>query len=202
MNLKLNLAIALTFATVCASTAFADTINFNNPTGTLGHSQVYNAGPDSVTAYAFGIGGNDLDLFGKNDGGSEHGVGISSTGSQHEITSTTFVQLDLANISGAFSLSIGSTQDVEGFKACVSNTLGMLGTCQDFSSPSPDPYTANFTKGDQFISIIADGTPAAGNVLVDSLTYTPTPVPEPSSLVLLGTGIVAAAGVVRRKFVA
>ncbi|MEO8736202.1 MAG: PEP-CTERM sorting domain-containing protein [Edaphobacter sp.] len=194
--MKLKLAVALTIATVCAGTAFGSTIDFNSPTGKLGHSQTYGA----VTAYAFG--GSGL-LFGKNDGGSEHGVGIFGN-SDNEITSTTFVQLDLANITGPFSLTIGSTQNVEGFNACFSDSLGAIGSnCTTFSSPSPDPYTTtDFTKLGQYISIQADGTPAAGNVLVDSLNYTASPVPEPSSLLLLGTGIVAAAGVVRRKLAA
>ncbi len=199
--MKLNLAIALTLATVCAGTAFGDTIDFRGTDTTLGHSQVYNPGPDSVTAYAFG--GSNL-LYGKNDGGSEHGVGISGN-RDNEITDTTFIQLDLANISGLYSLTIGSTQSVEGFHACFSNTLGAIGgSCQDFATPSTDPFTTtDFTKGDQYISIQADGNPnGQGNVLLDGLTYSPTPVPEPSSLLLLGTGMIAAAGVVRRKLAA
>ncbi len=192
--MKFQLSAALTIAAVCAGPAFGSTINFNSPTGHQGHSQTYGA----VTAYAFANGGGSLDLFGKSDGGSEEGVGIFGT-SNNEITSTTFVQLDLTNITGPFSLTIGSTQNVEGFNVCFSNTLGAVGSsCTTFSSPNPDPYTTtDFTKLGQYVSIQADGTPAGGNVLVNDLNY--GSVPEPSSLVLLGTGIVAAAGVVRRK---
>ncbi len=199
--MKFKLAIALTIATACAGTAFGSTISFTGSNATLAHSHVYNPGPNSVTAYAFG--GSGL-LYGKNGGGSENGVGISGT-RDNEITNSTFIQLDLTNISGLYSLSIGSTQSVEGFHACFSNTLGSIGgSCQDFVTPGTDPFsTPNFTKGDQYISIQADGgTNGLGNVLLDSLSYTASPVPEPSSLFLLGTGIIGAAGIVRRKLAA
>jgi PEP-CTERM motif len=195
---KFRFAIALAFAVACAGTAFCGTINFSSPTGDLGHSHTYTSGSTSVTAYAFG-GSNDL--FGKNSGGSENGVGIART-LDNEITNSTFIQLDLSSITNPFSLSIGSTQNVEGFKVCFSDSLGTLGgSCQDFVTPGTDPFsTPNFIRplGDQFVSITADR--AGSNVLLDGLTTTATP--EPNSLLLFGTGIIAAAGAVRRKLAA
>ncbi len=198
--MKLKLAVALTFAAACAGTAFCDTINFTGTNSTLGHSQVYGSGSTTVTAYGFG--GSGL-LYGKNGGGSENGVGISGQ-RDNEITSTTFIQLDLSAINSPFSLSIGSTQLTEGFHVCFSSVLGTMGTsCQDFAVPGSDPFaTPLFTRpaGDQFVSIQADGgRDGEGNVLLNGLT---TATPEPSSLLLLGTGILGAAGALRRKLAA
>ncbi len=197
-----TLLVTVAFGLLSLS-ASADTINFNNPTGTLGHSQTYTSGSTGVTAYAFGS-ANGLDLlFGKNQSLSESGVGISGN-KDNEITTTSFVQLDITKISGLFSLVIGSTQNQEGFILCFSNTLGTLGTtCTPFGTPGSDPFTTpQFNRGaNQFVSITSAGTPTAqGNILLNQLNFTPaSPVPEPSSLYLLGTGIVAAAGAVRRK---
>ncbi len=199
--MRFTLAAALTLAAACSGTAFCDTINFTGSNAALGHSQMYSSGSSTVTAYAFANGGGSLNLYGKNGGGAENGVGISGT-RDNEITTTTFIQLDVSALTNPFALSIGSTQNIEGFNICFSNTLGVKGsTCTDFPVPGSDPrLTGLFTAplGDRFVSIQADGgVESLNNVLLDSLVTTATP--EPSSLMLLGTGILGAAGVIRRK---
>ncbi len=203
--MKFKLATALVFAVACAGTAFCDTLTFtSNPSGDVGHSHTYTSGALSVTAYAFSTGGQSLHLFGKTGGGSETGVGIADSDHDNEITTSDFIELDLSSITNPFSLAIGSTQNVEGFQICFSNSLGTLGGdgCRTFDAPLGDPAIENFTKftGDRYLTITADDNPEAGNVLLDSLTTTATP--EPNSLFLFGTGIIAAAGVIRRKLTA
>ena len=204
--MKFKLASVLILAAGFAGPAFGDTINFSSPTGDLGTSHTYTLGSTSVTAYGFNgtTIGSATDLYGKNGGGTENGLGIANTGSEHEITSSTFISLDVSQISGPFSLAIGSTQGVEGFTLCFETSKGVTGggSCTSYNSPLGDPDVVSgltLPGGDKFITIRGDGHPEGGNVLLDSITYTTAPTPEPSSLALLGTGILAAAGVVRRK---
>ncbi len=203
MNFKCLLA-TLSLAAAASTPAFSATIDFTGANNSLGHSQTFGSGAGSVTAYAFNTNGSNASLFGKNGGGSENGLGITGT-LDNEITSSTFIQLNVSNLTTPFSLAIGSTQSQEGFSVYVSNTLGSLGTLyQDIHTPTSDPFsTALISTTDTYVSVTADGNPSGvGNVLLDTLTTSPattSPVPEPSSLVLLGTGILSAAGALRRK---
>ncbi|MEO8050160.1 MAG: PEP-CTERM sorting domain-containing protein [Acidobacteriota bacterium] len=181
-----------------AMTVFGTTVSFNTPTGDQGASHTY-GGLILATAFGPNLNGNPVHLYGKNDAGNEKGVGLTNdpTG-DHEISGTSFIQLDLINILGYLPMSItmNSTTDGEAWKISQSSVSGTLGT-------NCATYTCWTGTGEGSVSIsptlrYLDIKSTNGNVLLSSISYT-QPTPEPVSSALVGGGLMTMYLIRRRR---
>jgi hypothetical protein len=152
-------------------------------------------GVASLTAYGFQLAGfsSPLNLYEKNDGLGETGLGLVSGDPDHEIGTQNFIQLyvkDVVDAStpfitkcGAPTITFGSVQQKEGWVLYVSNTLGAPLTSQtpvvngSFVNPntSPTVFTIPFpaevlTGGFKYLSITAQGTDATPDICIIDIT--------------------------------
>ena len=191
--------IVLVVACVMAPAAFASTITWDfatTPNASLGSTtHTYTEGGINIIATG------SSDLYYKVGGGDETGLGLVGE-SDHEIEAGQSIVL---NLGGLFS------KDVTGLTLTLGSIQkGEVGyVCDAFADCMKFDYTKDFKPVSimkLYSDMIAHGavngqltvTACKGDVLIDQLQATAT-VPEPSSLLLMGSGVLAMAGVVRRK---
>jgi hypothetical protein len=169
----------------------------------------YSNGGLSVTTTGFLNAGGRENLYVKKAGAGETGLGTIIDPADHEITADDFVNLDFSNLwaNGISSaqLTIESLQTSESFKLCQGSAVGAMGgSCITGGAGSLiDTITISWGATNNIFGIQGYGV-AGADVLVDGITFnTPTPpppsVPEPASLLLFGSGIVALAVKKRRR---
>ena len=198
--MKLWLMSVLVFACILAPAASANstyTWNFSTtPNKSLGvNTYTYSSGGINITATG------STDLFYKVGGGDETGLGLACCNSDHEIESGQSIIFNLSSLFSqkvtAITLMLGSIQPGETGQICDAFSV-----CMTFTS-------ANDAKSVSILALYADMkahnsglltvTSPSGDVLVNQLQVTTSSVPEPSSYLMMGSGLLAMAGVVRRK---
>ena len=183
------------FLVISAAKASTIPFAFSAPNGSLGFSHTYVDLGYSITARgytgvnSFNTVGTAINLYGKNGGGDETGLGIAAT-ADHEIAGNDFIQLDFTDVKSKMlnptgQLMIGSVQSGENYRIYGSNTLGMAGAMLLPSGTTDGKFFAipNFSSYSYF-SISAP----KGDVLLDSVSVTGSigaPVPEPGTFSLL-----------------
>ena len=164
----------------------------------LGPTSTFTSGGFSLTASGFLTAGGTTNLFAKDLGGTETGLGTTSdpTG-QHEIVTTNFVQLTLPTTppSNFSMVLLTSVQPGESAQVFFTTTPGTLAGATLIGTVSNANGSISIPAGDQtgFIDITA----GAANVLLAGAQIT-TSVPDGGSTVaLLGVALTAVEGVRR-----
>src|SRR5262245_53313882 len=131
LTLVFACAVGVSFGLLGIPTAGAITWNFNLPPGEDGPSQSYNSTPPSgflLTAAGFSsaaqlvTGVPNVNLFGKNLGGNENGVGLVND-PDNEISGTSLIRIAMAaGLTDPVTFQMNSTTDGEAWQVSGSNS--------------------------------------------------------------------------------
>lgn len=184
------------------------TFDFGSATGNLGTSHTYSAAGYSIVATGYDAFGNLTDLYGKNDGGDEVGLGLANdpTGDNEIHFQSGFIQLDMLGLHNKLDpasifVSMNSATDGEEWAVYGSNVRGSYTACcvQQLligSTETMQHVRPSFAYGVyDFVAI--NHTPGThDNVLLHTFTTT---IPEPSTWAMMLTAFFGFGAVLRRR---
>lgn len=190
-KLRLKLLALAVAGMACSWPAFAD--SFTAATGNLGVSHTFSVNGASVTATGYSSAGVTSNLYFKNFGGNETGLGLAGS-PENEIGGTSFVQFGLNNsifAGNGATLVLGSVGAGESYSVYGSNVAGTPGTLLGSGSSTNPRFTLPAVQPYQYVSVSAP----KGNVLVQGIqTAASISVPEPGTVFLLLTGMLGMIG--------
>lgn len=198
---RLSRGIVAAGALLCVSLPLSATsffYDFSGPNTNIGNTHTYIDNGISVVATGWKSPGSTADLYAKNLGGDELGLGLVLTNNPtNEITGTGFIQLNLHNLEviGAdnYKIGINSSTSPDAWKVFGSTTTGVLGTTLLASGTAEGQFS--FNPGIfNLISIEA----SHGDVLLASLAASHSvEAPEPGTLLVLSSGLLI--GAIRKR---
>ena len=224
MKLKFA-AVLVALAFFAAAPVWAGTVTFDftncsqisSPSGFGGtachnadlgqNTATYTSGGLTLTATGFGTTG-PANIYVKFEGGDENGLGLVTGASDHEIHSGDSLYLDLSDLAGkgitSGTLWLGSLSMENGAnevgKVCATAAVGTPGTtdCVTYTGVASGSVSnaVSWSAADPILSI----QEVSGGFLVgERLEVTQATVPEPGTLVLFGTAVLAGAFLFRRR---
>jgi hypothetical protein len=177
-------------------------ILLNSPNGDMGTSHVFTQSGVKITAYSYAISGPRPDLYGKNSGPGETGLGLTND-PDHEINTSDFVQMDFADPlalkMAVAEFQMGSVQSGEGWALYGSNQLGSLGD-KLMASTSEALLTVPDWGSYRYYS----WTATAKNVVLGEIVLTKndvttaTSTPEPGTMAATAGALIGLSMMIRR----
>jgi len=153
---------------------------------------------ESILASGF-AGTTPEDLYGKNTGAGEQGLGLNNDPSgDHEVTPGSFIQLNLSQLSAppllslSLSLQTGSTTSPDEWAVYGTNTPGTLAGATLIDTGVNDNLISSLPGSILGTYTYLDFTALSGNVLlaeIDDTFNVPSSVPEPAGLAIFAAGL-------------
>jgi hypothetical protein len=179
-----------------ASAAVVDVVwNFNVRSGALGPSESYTSMGYTITASGFTGAWAPVDLYGKNAGGAENGLGlVNDPSGQHEITAGSWVQIAVSALPASKVLSLdfeaGSTSGGEAWTMYGSDSTGVGAVLTPILSGTDGLTSHTLPTGFTYYDFAYTGPtkPGVSNVLLHDFSASISSIPEPSSWVLMALG--------------